>query len=853
MSWSVNVGLAKGRGAVGRAALRLGVGSTWRGITGRPAAFAGGVRGSVVVVDPSHSDGGAFLGALPPRRASAVSPPIPKKNNRGGRSRRHQIPGPYLELVRESARGADVEGSMEESQDSPASEVDVQASATSEQSPTKSSSEQDVGDAAFDAATNGLSSKARRKFWRSVRQLAKARLEAIGPDVETWQRRTAAWRESLWVEELNTLLELEQWRFTVDTLGDAGEGLFWLDVTSLGEALTPHLLDSGLRGVRVQIRCVQDNSEYNATVQPGSTAGALLLSAPDSLEHAVGPFEIEFKPHRFPQISMHQALESAQTQELVRATVLEPGSLAPPSIPPPSSAAAEALPESLNEGQRRAVAAALAWSSSSPLVLWGPPGTGKTTLASFVIWHLIQQRPMNVNILATAPSNTGADVLCSKLARLGLDSNRMLRLNALGRNVNTLPADLHSFCRYGRGDDGRQTFVVPPLEELRRFRVIVTTCICAAHIANAIRAEGGAHGWFSHVVVDEAGEATEPETLVPLALLRSVGGVPILLGDHFQLGPLVISMLANHLGSLATSMLERVVNDRFDFVRADAQAHGADGLNRDALAASEDHGLFFLTESFRSHSSIMSLYSHIFYADQLEHRGRPRQNALMPFFESRGLNVPILMHNVVGNEIQEAGTPSIANFEEVRLVQEYVLDLLRDERLELDPSDVGVITPYTRQLQALERQFSNIGSSVDGLQCGTVERFQGQERTVVIISTVRSSGRSSRADNPERRPIGFVGEPKRLNVAISRAVAGLIIVGDLQMLAMHSAHWRKLIRKGQAMGVVRGARLDLGSRRARDDVSRMSAAKVDDQAFAVHEPVSTAKASAAWDALTSSA
>merc|ERR1719183_1132167 len=103
---------------------------------------------------------------------------------------------------------------------------------------------------------------------------------------------------------------------------------------------------------------------------------------------------------------------------------------------------ANTLPASLNDDQRRAVAGVLAQSSKRPLVIWGPPGTGKSTLAAFVIWHLVQQRPNNLHILAAAPSNTGADVLCKKLVKLGLDSKQVLRLNALHRNVGTVSEDL---------------------------------------------------------------------------------------------------------------------------------------------------------------------------------------------------------------------------------------------------------------------------------------------------------------------------------------------------------------------------------------------------------------------------
>merc|ERR1712232_124351 len=186
----------------------------------------------------------------------------------------------------------------------------------------------------------------------------------------------------------------------------------------------------------------------------------------------------------------------------------------------------------------------------------------------------------------------------------------------------------------------------------------------------------------------------------------------------------------------------------------------------DTLLACEGHGLFFLTESYRSHSAITELYSTIFYASQLEHRERETQMGLLPFFRTQGLSVPILLHNTIGQECRDSGSPSVYNVEEVRLVQQYILELLGDDSLDLKPSDIGVITPYTKQLQVLQKQMDSLGSAFAGVECGTVEWFQGQERQAVIISTVRCSRLADGSivqEGPARRPIGFVADPKRLN------------------------------------------------------------------------------------------
>jgi len=289
-------------------------------------------------------------------------------------------------------------------------------------------------------------------------------------------------------------------------------------------------------------------------------------------------------------------------------------------------------------------------------------------------------------------------------------------------------------------------------------------------------------------------------------------------------------------------MIERLVNERFSAVR-DGEVTG--GLSRDTLLACEDHGLFFLTESYRSHPAITELYSQIFYANQLQHSERMQQFALMPFFEARGLTVPVILHNVVGQERRDDDSPSVYNVEELRIVQEYLVELLTDDNLELKASDVGVITPYTKQLQAIREQFDSLGSTYSGVECGTVEWFQGQERSVVIMSTVRCSkladGTVVQGKN-DRRPIGFVADPKRLNVAISRAVAGLIIVGDFRTLTLHSSHWRQVVDIAKQFGCIMGEPLDL----------EPSTAPLSVGPETPKTPVPAAQASAAWDALTNS-
>ena len=108
-------------------------------------------------------------------------------------------------------------------------------------------------------------------------------------------------------------------------------------------------------------------------------------------------------------------------------------------------------------------------------------------------------------------------------------------------------------------------------------------------------------------------------------------------------------------------------------------------------------------------------------------------------------------------------------------------------------SDIGIITPYAAQVRLIQDMLIQRGlvqrprlnqesSHNDGIIIGSVERFQGNERRVIILSTVRSKGEG----------MGFLEDYQRFNVAITRAKELLLVIGDPQVL-MKNKNWRELI------------------------------------------------------------
>ena len=187
-----------------------------------------------------------------------------------------------------------------------------------------------------------------------------------------------------------------------------------------------------------------------------------------------------------------------------------------------------------------------------PYIIFGPPGTGKTTTVVEAVLQCVRgpmQPPLRV--LVAAPTNTAADMLCEKLSAVISDPMQMLRLMAYSRAKREVSDEVLRFCRWNEAEGA---FQMPSLADLSSKRVVVCTLSMAAKLHN----QGLPRGHFDLVVVDEAGQALEPEAVAPVAALLGADSQLLLAGDPKQLGPVIHNDLAQANG-LGTSLLERLM------------------------------------------------------------------------------------------------------------------------------------------------------------------------------------------------------------------------------------------------------------------------------------------------------
>lgn len=132
------------------------------------------------------------------------------------------------------------------------------------------------------------------------------------------------------------------------------------------------------------------------------------------------------------------------------------------------------------------------------------PNTGKTSTVTEAILRICRQYPTK-HILACAPSEAAADVLCDRLSR-HLTRTELFRLNWWQRTSASLPVRLRPFAY-----DVDDVFELPSPQLLRQYRVIVCTCGTAGVLKVPPVLPGSEAMTFDVVVVDEASQAVEPE------------------------------------------------------------------------------------------------------------------------------------------------------------------------------------------------------------------------------------------------------------------------------------------------------------------------------------------------------
>lgn len=430
----------------------------------------------------------------------------------------------------------------------------------------------------------------------------------------------------------------------------------------------------------------------------------------------------------------------------------------------PKRFSAPGLPE-LNHSQVNAVKSVL----QKPLsLIQGPPGTGKTVTSATIVYQLSKMNPGPV--LVCAPSNVAVDQLTEKIHATGLKVVRLTAKSreALDSSVNFLTLheqvannDMHVELQkliqlkneqgeLSSSDERKYKALTRACEReiLNTADVICCTCVGTGDLRLAKLK-------FRTVLIDEATQAAEPECMIPLILgCKQV----VFVGDHLQLGPVIMNKKAARAG-LTQSLFERLIVLGNRPIRLQVQ--------------------------YRMHPCLSAFPSYMFYEGTLQNGvtapERLRKDVDFPW------PVPTLpmffFQNLGQEEISSSGT-SFLNRTEASNVEKIVTAFFKAG---VNPGQIGVVTPYEGQRSYVVNHMQMHGKLrkefYKEVEVASVDAFQGREKDYIILSCVRSN---------DHQGIGFLSDPRRLNVALTRAKYGLVILGNPKVLSKHPL-WHYLL------------------------------------------------------------
>lgn len=390
----------------------------------------------------------------------------------------------------------------------------------------------------------------------------------------------------------------------------------------------------------------------------------------------------------------------------------------------------------------------------SPYVVFGPPGTGKTSTLVEAVAQIVKLQPSS-RVLITVNSNSACDEIGERLMHfVGLNkmfrfyspsfSKKMNRVNQKLKACSNLKYNYH---------------IQPSMQELVSYNVIICTLVNSGRMKSL----GSSH--FDYIFIDECASSAEPYVNIPITLAMKLNvkfkASLVLLGDPKQLGQILRTFHNERFGFSVSTMERAMEMPQYSF--------GSDGYDPRFIVQ--------LTDNFRSHESILSFSNKNFYNSILNAKQEKKiANFALGWKLLPNPDFPVIF-NASWTASENEGT-SLFNNGDINFIMNYVNALLKDgiNGKKVAAKDIGIISPYAAQRERLKLIYTN------GVEIGTVEYFQGREKLVVILSTVRS----------KTATVGFLKNEKRLNVALTRAKALLIVIGNPETLGKN-IFWRRFI------------------------------------------------------------
>lgn len=307
---------------------------------------------------------------------------------------------------------------------------------------------------------------------------------------------------------------------------------------------------------------------------------------------------------------------------------------------------------------------------------------------------------------------------------------------------------------------------------------------------------------FDAVIMDEASKATPPEMLLPLCFAKK----SIVIGDHKQLPPM---------------LNEKEFKEALLELKNERALKLVEEIDKEFVETSQFERLIMnpkvpksiaarLNIQYRMHPKINNVIKQ-FYTGETD-EGLEPSSELIANADSPDLDNVFSRHHGLWNdgfikpdvhtiwinvdEPEEQSGTSRVNEKEVEVIKKVLQYLknskgfeeyhsywnkIKNEDKRLQEQEIGVISFYGKQVKQLQDVRRYALKDLDlPIRVKTVDKFQGMERNIIIVSTVRSDKIIKKGLVERNSDIGFAKAPERLNVALSRARRLLIVVGNLR-------------------------------------------------------------------------
>lgn len=416
----------------------------------------------------------------------------------------------------------------------------------------------------------------------------------------------------------------------------------------------------------------------------------------------------------------------------------------------------------LTEEQNRIVNKAIA--SQDYYLLWGPPGTGKT---SVVIKALMDYyyNSTSKNVLLLAYTNRAVDEICSSIeAVVGKNYIRIgSRYSTKAEYHEVLLRNISEIC------DSRQSLK----DKIVGTRVYVST-LSSFHGKSEIMDLVD----FDLVIIDEASQILEP---MLVGLLSSFSKF-ILIGDHKQLPAVVVqdsghaeieeelkqaTGLCNPANSLFERMYSQCIKNQWEWAFDGLSLQGR--MHRDILD--------FVSPNFYD--------SHLFVLSKLKHlESAAKYDAFDELSEILIKNRMIFVDVPPGADMKKKTNEGEAIL--LSLLVEKWVEIYAYNKRSIEEESIGIITPFRSQIAIIMDKFNS--QNFGRITVDTVERYQGGARNQIIISLAVSQAEMLESISN----VSEAGIDRKLNVALTRARENVVIFGNKSLLSK-KAIYRKLI------------------------------------------------------------